>query len=130
VSAEDPYAHLTEAGRRGRELVTGAPATGPDPPTGGVYDLGEKLVFGDVWQRPGLSVRDRRLVTIAVLGMVGDERPLGIHIRGALRSGDLSREELEAFAVQFAFYAGFPRATLIVNLLERELAALAEEAAG
>jgi 4-carboxymuconolactone decarboxylase len=126
--SQDPYAELAEAAETGRsKVLAGSPRTST-PEIGSMGDLAEKVIFGDVWQRPGLSMRDRRLVTIAVLGINGDPRTQGLHIRGALQSGDLTPEELEAFLLQFAFYAGFPRASGLNEVLQEEISAFRADA--
>ena len=97
---------------------------------GSAVEVLEKLAWGEVWARPGLSMRDKRLITIAVLGINGTDRTLGIHIRGALDSGDLTEQELDAFIVQFAAYAGFPRGSAFGQTLSRVIAERAAEAGG
>ncbi|WP_297618738.1 carboxymuconolactone decarboxylase family protein [Nocardia sp.] len=52
------------------------------------------FVFGHVWQRPGLSMRERRVVALACCAAVGARRPLQVHLSSALTSGDLTRVEL------------------------------------
>jgi 4-carboxymuconolactone decarboxylase len=69
----------------------------------------EKLIYGDVWERPGLSKRDRSLVTIAAL--IASYRPeqLSVHIGRALDNG-VTREEVAEVITHLAFYAGWPAA--------------------
>ena len=90
----------------------------------------ERIAFGDVWQRPGLTVRERRLVTLACLGLNGSERTIGLHLRGALESGDLTAADLDAFLLQFGIYAGFPRASFVASAIEQVLAELRSQDAG
>jgi 4-carboxymuconolactone decarboxylase len=90
----------------------------------------ERIAFGDVWQRPGLTMRERRLVTLACLGLNGSERTIGLHLHGALASGDLSPADLDAFLLQFAIYAGFPRASFVASAVEQVLADVRSEDAG
>jgi len=68
-------------------------------------------VFGRVWTRPGLAVRDRRLTTITVIAMTGQRETLVNHLGAALSSGDLSIEELHEWLLHLAHYAGWPLAT-------------------
>lgn len=65
-------------------------------------------VFGELWQRPGLPDRDRRLVTIAILGAHALEPELRIHVRAALESGDVTPAEIMELVLHVAHYAGFP----------------------
>jgi 4-carboxymuconolactone decarboxylase len=66
--------------------------------------------FGDIYSRPGLSLRDREIATIAALAAMGNARPqLQVHIEAGLNVG-LSREEIVEILMQMAVYAGFPAA--------------------
>jgi 4-carboxymuconolactone decarboxylase len=66
--------------------------------------------YGDVWSRPGLTPRQRQLVTIAALAALGNAAPqLRFHIGGALNVGCTRREIVETF-IQATVYAGFPAA--------------------
>ena len=66
-------------------------------------------LFGDIWTRPGLAVRDRSLITCAVLTALGREPQLRIHMKGALNIG-ISREEILEMMVHIAHYSGWPSA--------------------
>ena len=69
-----------------------------------------EFIFADVFSRPGLSARERELVTVAVLCALGGAEPqLGLHIPAALEAG-ADPDELIAMCEQIAPYAGFPRA--------------------
>ncbi len=76
-------------------------------------DLGRYVIefaFGDIYQRPGLNLRDRELVTIAGLAALGHAQPqLAVHVNGALNVGVAPREIVEAIT-HMAVYAGFPAA--------------------
>ena len=70
-------------------------------------------VFGEVWQRPGLSVRDRRFITLACVGMDDTVLPIQSHFYSALRSRDVSLDECRELVLHFAAYAGWPKASLL-----------------
>jgi len=76
-------------------------------------DLGRYIVefaFGDIYSRPGLSLRDRELITVAMLAAMGAREPqLDVHLRGALNVG-VTIEELREVMIHVAPYAGFPTA--------------------
>lgn len=76
-------------------------------------DLGRYVIefpFGDVYSRPGLSLRDRQVATIAALTALGSALPqLRVHIRAGLNVG-LTRAEIIEIIIQMAIYAGFPAA--------------------
>ncbi|PJI93044.1 4-carboxymuconolactone decarboxylase [Yoonia maricola] len=66
--------------------------------------------FGDIYARPGLSLRDREIATIAALAAMGTAAPqLKIHIEAGLNVG-LSKDEITEVLMQMAVYAGFPAA--------------------
>ena len=75
----------------------------------GLVDLSSRVLFGEVWERPGLSKRDRSLITCATLIALGRERQLVGHLGRALDNG-LSKKELSEVITHLAFYAGWPAA--------------------
>lgn len=83
-------------------------------------DLGRyvlEFAYGDVHSRPGLSLRDREIVTVAVLAAVGGrESQLRVHLDAAFGEG-LSAEELEEVIIQTVPYTGFPTAIQALQLL-------------
>ena len=72
-------------------------------------DLTDTVLFGDIWERPGLSPRDRSLVTVTTLVAPYRNDQLSFHLRLALQNG-LSAEELVEAITHLAFYAGWPNA--------------------
>ncbi|HEX5065546.1 MAG TPA: carboxymuconolactone decarboxylase family protein [Myxococcota bacterium] len=64
-------------------------------------------LFGDVWQRPGLTVEERSLLTCTVLIALGREAEQKIHFRGARNLG-IPRAKLEEVLIHVAHYAGWP----------------------
>jgi 4-carboxymuconolactone decarboxylase len=67
------------------------------------------FVFGEVWQRPGLTLRDRRIVTLSCVALSNVPIAVRTHLDSALRSGDVTLREMREFALHFAAYAGLPR---------------------
>lgn len=66
--------------------------------------------FGDIYSRDGLSLRDRKIATIAALAAMGNATPqLKVHIQAGLNVG-LTRDEITEILMQMAVYAGFPAA--------------------
>ena len=124
---EDSYAQLRgEPAERGwrRAMALDTPAPQAEP--GSFADLTTTVVFGDVWNRPGLSSRDRRLLTLAVIADAGRADIAPIHVGAALRSGDLTPDELEEVVVHLAFYAGWPRTAAFHGVVRREIEAWRE----
>jgi len=97
-----------------------------EPPRGGVRasigdiapklaDLTENVLFGDVWERPGLSKRDRSLVTVAALVALNRTEQLRFHLVRALQNG-VTKDELVEEITHLAFYSGWPTAMSAMNL--------------
>ncbi|WAH37469.1 carboxymuconolactone decarboxylase family protein [Alicyclobacillus dauci] len=83
-------------------------------------DLGKYVIefaFGDIYQREGLSLREREIATVAMLTVLGRETQLRVHINAALNVG-LSAEEIEETIIQTVPYAGFPTAINGINILK------------
>ena len=74
-----------------------------------LIDLSEKVLFGDVWERPGLSKRDRSLITVSTLIALGRSEQLKGHLERALTNG-VKQEEIGEIITHLAFYAGWPAA--------------------
>jgi 4-carboxymuconolactone decarboxylase len=74
-----------------------------------LLDLTEKVLFGDVWERPGLSKRDRSLITVAVLTALYRPEQLQGHVQRALANG-VTKEEIGELITHVAFYSGWPTA--------------------
>jgi 4-carboxymuconolactone decarboxylase len=72
-------------------------------------ELTDKVVFGDVWERKGLSKRDRSLITIASLITQASTEQLRGHLWRALDNG-VTREEIVELITHLAIYAGWPNA--------------------
>lgn len=65
--------------------------------------------WGNVWQRPGLDLRSRSLITVAMLAAMGKQHELKGHVRGALNNG-VSPEELREVMLHASIYCGLPTA--------------------
>ena len=65
--------------------------------------------WGDVWQRPGLDLKTRRLITLAMLTALGKQHELKGHVRGALNNG-ATVEELQEVLLHASIYCGVPSA--------------------
>jgi len=72
-------------------------------------------LFADIWTRPGLSVRDRRLLVIGATAMLGRADLIETQIFGALANSELSKAELDEILLQLAFYVGWGNATAVQN---------------
>ncbi|GHA75655.1 MULTISPECIES: carboxymuconolactone decarboxylase family protein [Streptomyces] len=83
-----------------------------------LVEVTNEVLFGDVWERPGLSPRDRSLVTVSVLAALYRGEQLRYHLRVALENR-LSVEELSEAITHLAFYAGWPNAMTAISLLKQ-----------
>ena len=76
-----------------------------------------RVLFDDLWRRPGLAPRDRSLATIAALITSGDAPQLEFHLRLGLENG-LKREEIAEAVNHLAFYAGWPKAMAAMPVMK------------
>lgn len=76
-------------------------------------DLGTYIIeygFGDIYSRPGLTLKEREIATVAALTAMGNAAPqLKVHVHAALNVG-CTREEIVEVIIQMSAYAGFPAA--------------------
>jgi len=84
-----------------------------------LIDLTEKVLFGDVWERPGLSKRDRSLITVATLVALNRSEQLRGHLDRALNNG-VTKDEIVELITHLAFYSGWPTA-MSAALLAKEV---------
>ena len=79
-----------------------------------LVDLTDDVLFGDIWERPQLSKRDRSLITCAALIANGKVEQLDFHIPNAIKNGVTQQEMIETIT-HLAFYVGWPSAMSAVN---------------
>ena len=73
-------------------------------------DLITRYAWDDIWNRPGLPHPTRRIVVLAICTALGRWEEFRLHLGAALRSGDLSQDEVKEVLMQCAVYAGVPAA--------------------
>ena len=78
-------------------------------------DLTDNVLFGDVWERPGLSKRDRSLATVAALIAMNRPDQLRGHLARA-RDNGVTQDELIEAITHLAFYAGWPSAVTAIGV--------------
>lgn len=81
-------------------------------------DLSANVLFGDVWERPELSKRDRSLITVAMLTALYRTEQLRGHINRALDNG-VTKEEISEVITHAAFYGGWPTAANAVQVAKQ-----------
>jgi 4-carboxymuconolactone decarboxylase len=84
-------------------------------------------VFGEVWSRPGLSRRDRRLITLTCVGAADTQEPIESHVYAALNSDDLTYEAMLEFVLHFAVYCGWPKASFLNGTVTEQYARICRE---
>jgi len=80
-----------------------------------LVELTDDVLFGDVWERPGLSKRDRSLVTVSALIALNRTEQLRFHLERALDNG-MTKDELVEAITHLAFYSGWPNAMSAITL--------------
>ena len=92
-------------------------------------ELGDRIIetiYGDIYQRPGLTLKERQIATLCMLmALGGKDRQVKVHMRAGLRVG-ITEDELRELVIQLAAYAGFPAA---INAQAQLNEVLAEESA-
>jgi 4-carboxymuconolactone decarboxylase len=79
-------------------------------------------LFGTVWTRDALGVRDRRLITIGVLAALGQASLIEIQFRSALERGELTEEQVRELVVHLTHYIGWPLSTEVNAVAEKVIA--------
>lgn len=74
-----------------------------------LVDLTDRVLFGDVWERPQLSKRDRSLATVSALIAMNRPDQLRFHLARAVENG-VKKDELIEVITHLAFYSGWPNA--------------------
>ncbi|RFB96557.1 cytochrome D ubiquinol oxidase subunit II [Rhizobium leguminosarum bv. trifolii] len=84
-------------------------------------ELTDDVLYKDIWERPGLSKRDRSLVTISALIALNRPDQLKSHIRLGLQNG-LTKDEIVETITHMAFYSGWPSAVSSVAIAKEVFA--------
>jgi 4-carboxymuconolactone decarboxylase len=82
--------------------------------------------WGDIWTRPGLDLRLRSMITIAILGALGRSEELDLHVR-ATRNTGATPDDVKEVLMQVAVYAGMPAANSAFRIAKVALAEMAKE---
>ena len=93
----------------------------PDMP-GDFFALTADHLFADIWSRPELSMRDKRLITLSVVTALGLPDLAEIQVNAALHNGEISPAELRAMAVFITHYVGFPLGSTFNSVVEKVIA--------
>jgi 4-carboxymuconolactone decarboxylase len=95
----------------------------PVPPAGAsaFADLMLEQVFAEVWTRPELPVRDRRLLVMGAIAALGEAATWKIQVRSAIKNGELTPEQARETLIQLVQYVGYPRAAGLLGATEEAI---------
>jgi 4-carboxymuconolactone decarboxylase len=113
---------LPELRRRGLEKMEEVYGFDMSDGDGDFFRYTADHLFGDIWQRPGLSDRDRRLLLIGLLAGQGAADVLGIQVPAAHANGELDDEALREIVVFLSHYAGWPNGARLNAVVEDTIA--------
>ena len=86
------------------------------------FDLTVDHLFGSIWTRPGLSMRDKRIMTLAAVTAVGRQDLAEIQLNAELLNGELDEAELKEMAVFLTHYLGFPLGSALNGAVDKVVA--------
>jgi 4-carboxymuconolactone decarboxylase len=84
--------------------------TATTPLTAEFQDLLTRYAWGEIWTRPGLDERSRRVLVIGTMVALGRWDELRLHVRAALAHGGLTADDIKEVLLQQAVYCGVPAA--------------------
>ena len=117
----DDGSETDERRRRGLETMRRVYGWDFEDGPGDFFAYTADHLFADIWNRPGLTAGQRRLLLIGLLAGRGDDGVLDIQLGAAYRNGELDDEALREIAVFLAHYAGWPTGASINLVVERLL---------
>ena len=93
----------------------------PDLP-GDYFALTVDHLFADIWSRPGLEMRDKRLITLSVVAALGLPELAEIQVGAALQNHEMTEAELREMAIFITHYVGFPLGSTFNSVVEKVIA--------
>ena len=106
---DDPVVQAGLATRRavlGNEYVQGA-LDRATPFTAPLQEMVTRHAWGNTWQRPGIDLKTRSMITVSMLVALGRMHELKVHVRGALNNG-VTPQELQEIFLHASVYCGYP----------------------
>ena len=116
------FEDLPETRRRGLEKMEEVYGFDMTDGAGDFFGITADHLFAEIWNRPGLSDRDRRLLLIGLLAGTGAHDVLTIQVPAALASGDLDETALREIVIFLCHYAGWPDGARLNSLVEETIA--------
>jgi 4-carboxymuconolactone decarboxylase len=117
----DKFDDLPDTRRRGLEKMEQVYGFELNDMDGDFFGYTADHLFADIWSRPGLSDRDRRLLLIGMLAGQGAQDVLTIQVPAAYRSGDLDDRALREIVIFLSHYAGWPVGARLNSLVEETI---------
>ena len=121
------FEDLPEQRRRGLERMEEVYDFEMTDGVGDFFGYTADHLFADIWNRPGLSDRDRRLLLIGLLAGTGGHDVLTIQIPAAYAKGELTAEELREIVIFLCHYAGWPNGARVNQVVEETIAKAARK---
>jgi 4-carboxymuconolactone decarboxylase len=122
-SPMETYSRLAAPNNPGGEIMPAQPTSSAREAIRGTVpklaEISDTIIYGEIWERPGLSKRDRSLIVVATLIALGREKQLEGHLARALANG-VTRDEIGELITHLAFYAGWP-AAMTAALIAKEV---------
>ena len=94
-----------------------------------MIDFVAEYCWGTIWERPGLSRRDRSLLNLGMLSALNRSDEMKVHVRGALRNG-LTKDEIREALMQVAVYCGVPAGATAFRIAREVFKQLEDEQKG
>lgn len=116
------FDHLPDERRRGLEKMEQVYGFEMNDMEGDFFRYTVDHLFAEIWNRPGLSDRDRRLLLIGMLVATGAQDVLSIQIPAALKAGELDAAALREIVIMSCHYAGWPNGARLNSLVEETIA--------
>jgi 4-carboxymuconolactone decarboxylase len=118
VTPSDPEERLLTGERSFKDINCLPFAPLRDNPYQGAGIL--NFVFGEMWLRPGLGMKERRLVTVACVAFQDAPYPIMSHVYAALKSRDVSFDEMDELALHFGAYYGWAKAATLSQAIAEQ----------
>ena len=122
------FDELPEQRRRGLEKMEQVYGFEMSDGEGDFFRYTVEHLFGDIWQRPGLSDRDRRLFLIGMLVGQRANDVLGIQVPAALANDELTPEQLRELVIMACHYDGWPNGSRFNQVVEEAVGRSAKDA--
>jgi 4-carboxymuconolactone decarboxylase len=123
MAKDDRY----DRGTKMLEKVYAGDVSAPPKGTMAFSDLMIENLFAEVWTREVLSIRDRRLILLGVIGALGEKDTFAIQAKATLKNEELTPEQLREVVIMLANYAGYPRAAGVLGIVEQQIAAYSKK---